>query len=165
MPHALLGDEIERCANRALDSRLSKAHFEDSDKTFENFDWTFNPKLPQEQLRDLATGGYFVRKEHILLCAPADIRSHYPSLWVCIGNSPISSALSSMRRPLRLPDLTWTDLSLPEWTQCRIIGLALRSGRYGAKSRRRVGEQGQPPRRAVMPRFQKPAAQAEPGSP
>ena len=38
----LLGDEIERRANRALASRLSKAHFEDSDKTFENFDWTFN---------------------------------------------------------------------------------------------------------------------------
>jgi DNA replication protein DnaC len=33
------------------------------DNTFENFDWTFNPKLPQEQLRDLATGGYLVRKK------------------------------------------------------------------------------------------------------
>jgi len=53
----LLGDEIERRASRALASRLSRARFEDGDKTFENFDWTFNPKLPQEQLRDLATGG------------------------------------------------------------------------------------------------------------
>jgi len=58
---------------RALASRLSKAHFEDADKTFENFDWTFNPKLPQEQLRDLATGSYLVRKEHILLCGPAGV--------------------------------------------------------------------------------------------
>ncbi len=58
----LLGDEIQRRANRALASRLSKAHFEDGDKTFENFDWTFNPKLPQEQLRDLAAGGYLMRK-------------------------------------------------------------------------------------------------------
>ena len=81
----LLGDEIERRANRALASRLSKAHFEDSDKTFENFDWTFNPKLPQEQLRDLATGGYLVRKEHILLCGPAGMASHYLSLSTCIG--------------------------------------------------------------------------------
>ena len=69
----LLGDEIERRANRALASRLSKAHFEDNDKTFETFDWTFNPKLPQEQLRDLATGGYLVRKEHILLCGPVGV--------------------------------------------------------------------------------------------
>ena len=69
----LLGDEIDRRANRALASRLSKAHFEDTDKTFENFDWTFNPKLPQEQLRDLATGGYLARKEHILLCGPAGV--------------------------------------------------------------------------------------------
>ena len=73
----LLGDEIERRANRALASRLSKAHFEDGDKTFENFDWTFNPKLPQEQLRDLATGAYLSRKEHILMCGPVGVgKSH-----------------------------------------------------------------------------------------
>ncbi|MBV9898361.1 MAG: ATP-binding protein [Chloroflexi bacterium] len=75
----LLGDEIERRATRALASRLGRAHFEDGDKTFENFDWTFNPKLPQEQLRDLATGNYLVRKEHILLCGPSGIAAHYVS--------------------------------------------------------------------------------------
>jgi DNA replication protein DnaC len=81
----LLGDEIDRRANRALASRLSKAHFEDSDKTFENFDWMFNPKLPQEQLRDLATGSYLARKEHILLCGPVGMESHYLSFSICIG--------------------------------------------------------------------------------
>jgi DNA replication protein DnaC len=81
----LLGDEIQRRANRALASRLSKAHFEDADKTFENFDWTFNPKLPQAQLRDLATGGYLVRKEHILLCGPTGIAAHYSSFSTCFG--------------------------------------------------------------------------------
>jgi DNA replication protein DnaC len=69
----LVGDEVERRATRALASRLSKARFEEGDKTFENFDWTFNPKLPQEQLRDLATGGYLLRKEHILLCGPVGV--------------------------------------------------------------------------------------------
>jgi hypothetical protein len=69
----LLGDEIDRRTNRALASRLAKAHFEDADKTFENFDWTFNPKLPQEQLRDLAVGGYLIRKEHILLCVQLEL--------------------------------------------------------------------------------------------
>src|SRR5579859_4717410 len=69
----LMGDEIERRASRALASRLAKAHFEDGDKTFENFDWTFNPELPREQLRDLATGGYLLRKEHILLCGPVGV--------------------------------------------------------------------------------------------
>src|SRR6266851_3857748 len=86
----LLGDEIERRANRALASRLSKAHFEDGDKTFENFDWTFNPKLPQEQLRDLATGGYLMRKEHILMCGPVEIPSHCPSSWSFFGKESIS---------------------------------------------------------------------------
>ncbi len=80
----LLGDEIERRAHRALASRLAKAHFDDAAKTFETFDWTFNATLPQEQLRDLATGGYLVRKEHIVLCGPVDIRSHYPSFLICI---------------------------------------------------------------------------------
>lgn len=69
----LLGDEIDRRANRALASRIAKAHFEDVDKTFENFDWAFNPKLPHEQLRDLAAGGYLLRKEHILLCGPVGV--------------------------------------------------------------------------------------------
>ena len=69
----LMGDEIERRASRALASRLSRARFEDGDKTFENFDWTFNPELPREQLRDLATGGYLLRKEHILLCGPVGV--------------------------------------------------------------------------------------------
>jgi DNA replication protein DnaC len=54
----LLGDEIERRANRALASRLSKAHFEDGDKTFENFDWTFNPQLPVTEHPKAATGGH-----------------------------------------------------------------------------------------------------------
>jgi DNA replication protein DnaC len=81
----LLGDEIERRANRALASRLSKAHFEDNDKTFETFDWTFNPKLPQEQLRDLATGGYLVRKEHILLCGPVGSTADYTHSHVLTG--------------------------------------------------------------------------------
>ena len=69
----LLDDEVQRRANRALASRLAKAHFEDADKTFENFDWTFNPKVPREQLRDLATGGYVLRKEHIVLCGPVGV--------------------------------------------------------------------------------------------
>ncbi|MDQ6672151.1 MAG: ATP-binding protein [Chloroflexota bacterium] len=85
----LLGDEIERRANRALASRLAGARFEDGDKTFESFDWTFNPKLPQEQLRDLANGGHLLRKEHILLCGPVDSASHYPSSCSGVGKESI----------------------------------------------------------------------------
>jgi DNA replication protein DnaC len=69
----LLDDEVQRRANRALASRLAKAHFDDADKTFENFDWTFNPKVPQQHLRDLASGGYLLRKEHIVLCGPVGV--------------------------------------------------------------------------------------------
>jgi DNA replication protein DnaC len=81
----LLDDEVQRRANRALASRLPKAHFEDADKNFENFDWAFNPKVPREQLRDLATGGYLLRKEHIVLCGPVDIPAHYLSFSISVG--------------------------------------------------------------------------------
>jgi DNA replication protein DnaC len=76
----LLGDEIERRGNRSLASRIARARFEEPDKTFESFDWAFNPTLPQAQLRDLATGGYLVRKEHILLCGPVGVgKTHLAS--------------------------------------------------------------------------------------
>jgi DNA replication protein DnaC len=89
----LLGDEIQRRANRALASRLSQAHFEDGDKTFENFDWTFNPQLPQAHLRDLAAGGYLMRKEHIVLCGPVGVGKTH--LAEAFGHSAGGSAGSS----------------------------------------------------------------------
>ena len=69
----LLGDEIERRANRALASRLGKAASKMATRPSGASTGPFNPKLPQEQLRDLATGGYLLRKEHILLCGPVGV--------------------------------------------------------------------------------------------
>jgi len=61
-----------RATTRSTERRVKDAHFRDL-KPLSAFDWSFNPKLPQEQLRDLATGSYLVRKEHILLCGPAGV--------------------------------------------------------------------------------------------
>lgn len=68
----LLEDEIGRRAARGLASRVSKAHFEEQ-KTFEEFDWSFNPTIPAARIRDLATGQFIARKEAVLLCGPVGV--------------------------------------------------------------------------------------------
>ena len=53
----LLEDEIARRAQRGLANRIAKAHFEEQ-KTLEDFDFDFNPKIPAQKIRDLATGRF-----------------------------------------------------------------------------------------------------------
>ena len=43
----LMEDELQRRANRRLVTRVARARFEE-EKTFEGFDFTFNPKIPAE---------------------------------------------------------------------------------------------------------------------
>jgi len=68
----LLEDEIGRRAAKSLASRIIKAHFEEQ-KTFEEFDWSFNPTIPSARIRDLATGQFIARKESVLLCGPVGV--------------------------------------------------------------------------------------------
>jgi hypothetical protein len=37
------------------------------------------------------------------------------------ANSPASALVTSIRRPFRLPEVTWTAWSLPDWTHCRMV--------------------------------------------
>jgi DNA replication protein DnaC len=50
----LLEDEIQHRTNKKLTSRIIRAHFEE-EKSLEGFDFNFNPKLPVQYIRDLAT--------------------------------------------------------------------------------------------------------------
>src|SRR5581483_8705603 len=50
----LCEDEIARREAAGLERRLQAAHFEKS-CTIEDFDFSFNPKIPAAQIRDLAT--------------------------------------------------------------------------------------------------------------
>jgi DNA replication protein DnaC len=68
----LLEDEIGRRAAKGLISRVARAHFEEH-KTLEEFDWSFNPKIPAAQIRDLATCGFIARKESVLLCGAVGV--------------------------------------------------------------------------------------------
>jgi DNA replication protein DnaC len=66
----LLQDEIERRKTQSLRLRLQRASFEEP-KTLEDFDFPANPTLNSAAIRDLATGLFIERREHVLLYGPA----------------------------------------------------------------------------------------------
>lgn len=68
----LLDDEIDRRQSKMLMQRLHRARFEEQ-KTLEEFDWHFNPQIPAEQLRNLATCTFVERRESVLLCGPVGV--------------------------------------------------------------------------------------------
>ena len=66
----LLQDEIERRKSQSLRLRLQRASFEEP-KTLEDFDFAGSPALNPAAIRDLATGLFIERREHVLLYGPA----------------------------------------------------------------------------------------------
>jgi DNA replication protein DnaC len=66
----LVSDELTRRADRLLDRRRKHAAFRDPNKTLDNFDFTFNPKLNRSLVFDLATGAFIDRREDALFLGP-----------------------------------------------------------------------------------------------
>jgi DNA replication protein DnaC len=72
----LLADEVERRDAKQLAQRLRRAQFE-SAKTLEDFDFTFNPKIPKAKIIDLATAAFVARQENVLVVGPSGVgKSH-----------------------------------------------------------------------------------------
>ncbi|TPV97297.1 MAG: transposase, partial [Myxococcales bacterium FL481] len=72
----LLSDEVERRDARQLDVRLRKAAFEHR-KSLEDFDFTFNPKVPKSKIIDLATCGFVAKHENVCLVGQTGVgKSH-----------------------------------------------------------------------------------------
>ena len=59
----LIADELTRRADRLLERRRKQAGFRDPNKTLDNFDFTFNPKMNRSLVFDLAAGGFIQRRE------------------------------------------------------------------------------------------------------
>jgi len=68
----MVQDEIERREAKKLAQRLSRASFEEQ-KTLENFDFSFNPKIKRSLIRNLARCLFIENKEHVLICGPAGV--------------------------------------------------------------------------------------------
>ena len=66
----LVNDELTRRSGRLLDRRRKQARFRDPNKTLDNFDFQFNPKLNRSLVFDLATGGFIDHREDALFLGP-----------------------------------------------------------------------------------------------
>jgi len=72
----LLEDEVERRAQNQLTLRLRRAAL-DSNKVLEDFDFTFNPTIPRQQVLQLAACDYIRQKRNVLICGPSGVgKSH-----------------------------------------------------------------------------------------
>jgi DNA replication protein DnaC len=73
----LVSDELVRRSERLLERRRKQAQFRDPQKTLDNFDFTFNPKMNRSLIFDLATGAFIARHEDgLFLGPPGSGKSH-----------------------------------------------------------------------------------------
>jgi len=66
----LVSDELTRRSDRLLDRRRKQAGFRDANKTLDNFDFTFNPKMNRSLIFDLATCGFIAKRHDALFLGP-----------------------------------------------------------------------------------------------
>ena len=66
----LVSDELTRRSERLLDRRRKQAEFRDPQRSLENFDFNFNPKMNRSLIFDLASGGFISRREDALFLGP-----------------------------------------------------------------------------------------------
>src|SRR5687768_17631740 len=66
----LVSDELTRRCDRLLERRRKQAGFRDVNKTLDNFDFTFNPKMNRSLVFDLATSTFISKREDALFLGP-----------------------------------------------------------------------------------------------
>lgn len=66
----LVADELTRRSDRLLERRRKQAGFRDPNKTLDNFDFDFNPKINRSLVFDLATAAFIGRREDVLFLGP-----------------------------------------------------------------------------------------------
>jgi DNA replication protein DnaC len=92
----LVCDELTRRADRLLERRRKEAGFRDANRTLDNFDFSFNPKMNRSLVFDLATGAFIARHEDALFVGPGGAgKSH---LAQAIGQAAIQQGYRVLYR-------------------------------------------------------------------
>jgi len=74
---SLVSDELAVRSQRLIDRRRKQAEFRDPQKTLDNFDFTFNPKMNRSLVFDLATAAFVGKREDgLFLGPPGSGKSH-----------------------------------------------------------------------------------------
>lgn len=74
--YRLLSDEVARRERRQLELRLRRARF-DQEKVLEDYDFSFNPLAPREQVLELASCRFVVERRNVVLTGPTGVgKSH-----------------------------------------------------------------------------------------
>lgn len=66
----LVSDELARRSDRLLERRRKQAGFRDPDRSLDNFDFSFNPKMNRSLVFDLATAAFVGKREDVLFVGP-----------------------------------------------------------------------------------------------
>jgi len=66
----LVSDELTLRTDCLLQRRRKQAAFRDADRTLDNFDFTFNPKMNRSLVFDLATAAFINKREDALFLGP-----------------------------------------------------------------------------------------------
>jgi DNA replication protein DnaC len=112
----LLQDEILGRANTKFITRIKRANIR-SDKTLENFDFNFNPKINRAQITELASCRFIAEKTPVLIVGPCGT-----------GKSHLAQALAhcAIRQEI---DVLW----MPQSKLFNELQAARASGRYERK--------------------------------
>jgi hypothetical protein len=82
----LVADELTRRSDRLLERRRKQAAFRDPQRTLDNFDFSFNPKMNRSLVFDLATCTFIGKREDALFLGPGGT-----------GKSHLAQAIGSRR--------------------------------------------------------------------
>ncbi len=74
--YRLFQDELERRDAKQTDLRMRRANFEGT-KCLEDFEFSFNPKIPKQKIVDLAACHFVEQRANVLLIGPTGVgKSH-----------------------------------------------------------------------------------------
>jgi IstB-like ATP binding protein len=71
----LVTDELTRRSDRLLERRRKQAAFRDPQRTLDNFDFSFNPKMNRSLVFDLATCAFIGKREDALLSLTGRVKT------------------------------------------------------------------------------------------